>query len=560
MSLVNQIEFLTFLENKMPDFKELKSKGIAQYGEKNLFPNDLIYLLNKSAKHNAIVQQKTLYLVGGDVLGAPESLKASWNKYDTLQEFRYKCTMDVKTFGGMAVEVLYDRTGKPHYYHIDFSKIRTLNHMEYYYSDDWSKAKKDEYKVYAKYNPAIAKPGDRQLFYYREYRGGLDVYPLPEYYPALNYIDIDARISNFHLNNIASGFTAGTLLQLFKGEPTPEEARLFKRKFQRDYTGDSNAGSLIIQFNNPEEKEAMVTALQPNDFDKMYIELNKQVESEIFIAHQITSPMLLGVKEEGQLGGRNELSVAYEIFYRSYIKPNQQRLDAIYTMLMNDMGIAGEIETVRLEPLELDYVALFQAGILDRNETREKLGFGVVQQLSEVDEFESEMRVFGTFGDDENHFEFADLTDKELKILNVVNDNEKATVKEISEITKIKESEVKKILETLDQKGKIKWTGGAIKITDADVFPKLLTVMYKYSLRPDAPDLVKGGESRAFCTRLMDMGKYYTKEEIDKMSSILGYDVWKRRGGWYHNPKTDVNEFSCRHEWKPIVVRRKNNA
>jgi hypothetical protein len=41
------------------------------------------------------------------------------------------------------------------------------------------------------------------------------------------------------------------------------------------------------------------------------------------------------------------------------------------------------------------------------------------------------------------------------------------------------------------------------------------------------------------------------------MSSILGYDVWKRRGGWYHNPDTDVNEPACRHQWNPIVVRRK---
>ena len=84
--------------------------------------------------------------------------------------------------------------------------------------------------------------------------------------------------------------------------------------------------------------------------------------------------------------------------------------------------------------------------------------------------------------------------------------------------------------------------------------------MYKYDLRPDAPRLVPGGESRAFCKRLIELGKYYTREEIDKMSSILGYDVWKRRGGWYHNPKTDVNEPACRHEWQPIVVRRKDNA
>jgi len=521
MSSINNIEFLTFLENKIPEFKELKSKGIAEYGEKNLFPDDLIYLLNKSSKHNAIVQQKALYITGEDTLGVDQSIKDSWNKYDTLQEFKYKCTLDAKTFGGLAVEVIYDRALKPHFYHIDFSKIRTLNHMEYYYADDWSKAKKDDYKVYAKYDPETKQFGVKQLFYYREYRSGLGIYPLPEYYPALNYIDIDARISNFHLNNIASGFTAGTLLELFKGEPTPEEARMFKRKFHRDFTGDSNAGALIIQFNEKNEPGAKVTPLQSNDFDKMFIELNKQVESDIFIAHQVTSPMLLGVKEEGQLGGRNELATAYEIFYRSYIRPNQQKLDAIYTMFLNDMGIATKVETVRFEPLELDFVELFKEGIADRNEVRERLGLGVSVQMSEQSD-ESDMRVFAVFGEDEDYFEFEELNEKELKIVAAVKDNEIATLKELSTLTKIDEKEVKKILEVLDQKGKISYTSKAIKITDSNILNQTLVVKYKYGLRPDAPDLI-GDSSRPFCERLIKLGRVYSREEIEKMSAVLGF-------------------------------------
>ena len=556
MLSAKSIDFLTFAENKMPQFKELKSKGIVEFGEKNAFPEQLIYLINKSATHNSIVQQKVLYIIGEGVKGVPQEKIDQWNKYDTFQEFRYKITHDVKVFGGFAVEVLYNRAGVPSYYHIDVSKIRTLDHSQYFYAEDWSKAKEADITNYPAYNPNLAKPMTKQLYYYREYRAGLDVYPLPEYYPALNYIDIDARISNFHQNNIASGFSAGHILQLFKGEPTPEEARLFKRKLKEYHQGDSNAGSVMLVYNEKNEPAAELTPLMSSGLDTMFIELSKAVESNIFIAHQVVSPMLLGVKEEGQLGGRNELAVASELFYRQYVKPNQQRLDSIYTQFLNDMGIAADVETLRFEPVEIDYVSLFEKGIVDKNEVRQKLGLSVVAEFAEEDD--REMQIFKFFGDEETYFEFADLTEKELKVIEVVNENPKASLKEISEVTKIAEEDIDKILQVLDQKGKIKYTSKAVKILDADILKQTLVVRYKYDLRADAPKLVSGGESRDFCKKLISLGRVYSREDIDKMSTVLGYDVWKRRGGWYHNPNTDVNEPACRHEWKQIIVRRKN--
>jgi hypothetical protein len=553
-SLSKSLEFLTFVENKMPEFKELKSKGIIEYGEKNKFPDDLIYLLNKSAKHNAIVQQKVLYIIGEGVTGVSLARVEKWNKYDTFQEFRFKITTDVKVQGGFAVEVLYDRLGKPSFYHMDFSKVRTLNHTEYFYAEDWSKAKAEDIEKYEPYNLNTAKPMGKQIFYYREYRTGLGVYPLPEYYPALNYIDIDARISNFHQNNIASGFTAGHMLQLFKGEPTPEEARLFKRKFQNAYTGDSNAGSIIFIYNDNNETPAQLSPLMSNQLDTMFLELSKAVEQNIFTAHQVTSPMLLGIKEEGQLGGRNELATAYEIFYRQYVRPNQQRLDSAYTMFLQAMGEAGKVETVRFEPIEMDYAELFASGLIDKQTAQEKLGLPVTPVVTTFEETQDDIRYFALFGDDEAHFEFEDLTEKESKVITAIKDNDKPNVKNISELTKIPEKEVEDILKVLDQKGKVSYTNKAIKITDANI--ETLVVRYRYDVRADAPALI--GQSRDFCQRLMKLGKLYSREDIDKLSTILGYDVWKRRGGWYHNPNTDVNEPACRHEWRQVIVRRKN--
>ena len=48
-------------------------------------------------------------------------------------------------------------------------------------------------------------------------------YPLPDYFGAKQYIEIDTEISNFHYNNIKSNFSVGTIVTFFNGQPTQEE-------------------------------------------------------------------------------------------------------------------------------------------------------------------------------------------------------------------------------------------------------------------------------------------------------------------------------------------------
>ncbi len=98
-------------------------------------------------------------------------------------------------------------------------------------------------------------------------------------------------------------------------------------KVYLNYQGTDNAGGLIIQYNDPTEKESVISNLQPSDFDKQFDLLNKTVQQEIFVAHKVNSPMLFGVRVEGQLGGRTELIEAYEMFHHAYIEPRQQKIE-----------------------------------------------------------------------------------------------------------------------------------------------------------------------------------------------------------------------------------------
>jgi hypothetical protein len=85
-----------------------------------------------------------------------------------------------------------------------------------------------------------------------------------------------------------------------------------------------------------------------------------------------------------------------------------------------------------------------------------------------------------------------------------------------------------------------------------------LETRYKYAwIKPYSNSNIK--QSRRFCQimqRMSDAGKIYTRDEIDSISTMMNYNVWTRRGGWWRTP-SGVNSPSCRHTWEQLIVKRK---
>jgi hypothetical protein len=81
--------------------------------------------------------------------------------------------------------------------------------------------------------------------------------------------------------------------------------------------------------------------------------------------------------------------------------------------------------------------------------------------------------------------------------------------------------------------------------------------MYKYDVLPEyGPDKLIPG-SREFCVRMIELSRYYTRKDINRISSIMGYSVWERKGGWYTKPGTNTHYPSCRHTWMQVLVKPK---
>ena len=571
---------INFHDNKLPVFKENKAKGFVTFGADNLYPDFLVELFNKSPKHNAIVSAKASYVagIGTDVLGQnttdiakAEAKLKNINAYETYEELKAKIAYDAELFNGFCVEVIWNKakTAPSEYYHIPFKDVRKSLDGHYLYCEDWTDAKAERVH-YMPYNPITRE--SKQLYYCQFYRPGEGTYPLPDYVGALKYIEVDTEISNYYLNSIKNGFTAQTHIQLFKGIPTPEEARATARRFKENYQGTDNAGGLIIQYNDPTEKESVISNLQPSDFDKQFDLLNKTVQQEIFVAHKVNSPMLFGVRVEGQLGGRTELIEAYEMFHHAYIEPRQQKIDDVFSYLLEPIA-SVRLETINKPPIGLDYQALFTAGIIDRNEARKELGFDELEEplnvaLSKQNPFgwddERDLIVFNKYGEkaeefEEAKFEFADAI--ESAILNVLKENKGLQVGDIVNITKLDAKVVADAIAKLAKAELIKSYEDGLETTPKGLeeiknLQTELVVRYQYGLAPGITGGLLIETSRKFCTDVVNSGRVYSREDINMMSAELGYDVWKRRGEWYTNPTTGITTPQCRHIWVQKLLRR----
>lgn len=571
------LDRLSFAGISLPTFKENKTKGYTTFGEDNLYPQKLIDLYNKSPKHNAIVNQKSSYIAGeafeiiaSDTLNKAKAFDKlrNINAFEDYESFNTKISQDFELFDGYYIEVIWNRakTEIAELYHLPFQNVR-LGKDCAYYSEDWSNSREAVIE-YPMFNPTTRE--NKQIYAFKMYRAGQGKYPLPSYIGALKYIEIDVEIGNYYLSNIKNGFFAQTVIQMFKGQPTPEEMRIAKRRFKKNYQGAEaeESGGLIIMYNEQNEKPAEITNLQPSDFDKQFQQLNDQVQEEIFVGHRVSNPVIFGIATPGALGQRNEIIEGYELFQTSYIEPRQKIKDSSFNVVFQYMADA-KLKTTNKPPIGQDYILLFEKGILDKNEVRKELGFAVVEEvaMSKKQSDEDVLKMFAECGvskDDYEQCKFEFATASETAILQILNANEGITVGEIAKYVNIDAQKVMDAITQMIDDGLINSDNGKLSTSTKGTrelsksVDTQIELRYEYGL--DAaftgePELID--TSRDFCRQLIGLNRYYTRKEIDTISSRVDRDVWKERGGWYTIPDTTIHINHCRHAWNSKLVRKK---
>jgi ribosomal protein S25 len=657
-----EIKVLTFAEAKQPEYKEKKGEGYMQYGQNNDYPQYLLDLFNKSAKHNAIIRGKVNYIVGNGWAGEQPIVKKV-NREETLNDLTKKVALDLELFGGAYIQVIWSVMGGQvaELWHCDYTKIRTnKDNTQFWYKDDWKATRNQEKaEIYNAFNPA--NPQGVQILYVKEYRPGINVYSLPGYFGALNYIESDVEVSKHVLGNAQTGFSASKLITLPNGEPSPEEKRLVSKQFDNMYTG-ADGKKYLLAFVNDLTKKPIVDDLGASDLTKEdFSRVDELIQTNIFSGHQITSPDLFGIATPGQLGSRQQMRDSYEIFRNTYVHYKQMQIEGIFNMLGQYAGVTEELKLQPVDPIGIDFsesvikevapkewileklgidptkyglpieteqpmaasplsvnehikglkgrewqnmqriIRDFNKGKITREQASSMLKGGYALSDDEVAtwlgaeelEFnETDFQVFFEFGEDRSAYEvyksktrfsddkdfemFADVTQLQSNILDLIVKDKRITPEVIADTLKEDIGVVKRVIDTLTEKGFIKsnevkqgkgidsnviierqLTAPIGEIVEA-IKPQTSQILIRYSYEWKAG--FNDGDldtSRPFCKYLVTANKFYSRSEIEMMSARLGYSVWDRRGGWYTKPGTNTHSPSCRHEWRSNIVKRK---
>jgi len=398
--MANNFSILNFEANVVPVFKEARGKDWILYGAegeyKNRYPDFLLELYRNSAKHHAIINSKRDYVCGRgwsvDTSGMTTIQKARMdqfvkhpNAYESLDDILVKVAHDLELYGGYALEIIYDSIGEKvaATYHADFSKYRVSEDGScYYYSDDWSK-----------HNPEVEKietfnwkePGGKQLLYVKSYQPNCQYYPLPSYLGAINYIDLDRKVSDYFNKGISNGFMAGTLLNFNSGIPTEEEQQEIERMVKAKFTGTDNANSILLNFSDSRERSADIQQLNSNDFDKRFDLLNKTIQQELYAGHQISDPALFGIKEEGIFSSRNQLVDSFELFQNTYVNAHQQFIERTFNDLAALQGLEGRLTISDTAPISVQFSESTIVSVMTQDEIRERVGLPKLEEEQKVE-------------------------------------------------------------------------------------------------------------------------------------------------------------------------------
>jgi hypothetical protein len=595
-------------EHKTPIFKENERTDYVDYGQDNNYPDYLAYLYNRSAIHATIINSKNRYIIGEgwqvnpmlNTIDAAKATKAmkSVNSYQTLNELTEELGLEKLVYGGYAIRGKWNPLTKDiAWIKVQpFDTIRTNKQKtQFYISSEWTAEMSLSTRwrkgrgfppntiTLPKFNPAN-KEGEF-IFYVCDSRPQMKVYPLPEYEGGIAAIETDVEVKNFDLNNVKSGFAAGTMITFFDGEVENEEEQVeLERDIKGKVAGTDNGGEILLNWQMPGTAAPVITQLRTNELANQFEQLDPRVTSSIIMAHAITSPMLFGIKTEGQLGGRSELRTAWEHFYNTYVKPKQTKLEQDVNYIMSFFGLPENCYSIiGLEPIGIEIDLPTIQAALDPEEfkeyLRDKLGikkkdnfskhkfaedkllFELTNKLGvKADEYEIVMKGMG--------YDFeapGNLEGDNLKVYDALTEKPKISIAELAKLTKLSEGKLLQILENLNKANYI-----GLKITEVNGRPQIESkisivepeeqekgFILETKWRYEGP---KDSRNRDFCSKMLAANRLYTRAEIDQLENDMeeyNTSVWRYRGGWYHNPSLDVNTPQCRHFWEQVLTKKR---
>lgn len=597
-----------------PVIKEVQGKDWVEYGEDNNYFQYLIDRYNGSPTNNAILNS-LIDLTYGKGLDATDAarkpsefaaMKGLLNK-DCMR----KVVADYVMMGQCAVQVIYskDHNTIVKVEHIPVETLRAEKCNEdgdiegYYYAKDWSMVqsrKETPIRI-----PAFGTSNEGlEILYIKPYRAGFYYYSPVDYQGGLPYAELEEEIANYHINNIQNGLAPSMLINFNNGVPSEEERRQIEMQIATKFSGSSNSGKFILAFNDNKELAATIDPVQLSDAANQYEFLSRESMQKLMVSHRITSPMLLGIKDNTGLGNNaDELKTASILLENIVIKPMQEViLDGVDKILSyNDLSLNPYFKTLQpleFSELEVEKVEVIEeaTGVAPTTEAQEELiqkeaSYNGAQIASSLQIMQSVKD--GVLTTDQAITFLVQMLQFDPQVARALFAGNSSTIiaqmkshKFKSDVPEFTHEDEHKWIEALRGKGEVvdleEWELISDEVvSDPDNEDTHLATQYNFAVEDfsnaDEKSSSDSGlykiryaytrnisaNSREFCREMVSAangGVVFRKEDIDMMSfsGVNGqfapagksvYSIWKYKGGAF-----------CHHAWRRLVYFRKRSG
>jgi hypothetical protein len=529
------LEFIQLQSYTAPSIIEQKNKDWVQYGDDNNYYQYLIDLYHGSPTNNACIKgiADQIYGKGLEVTSTSRNLPG-YIEFKTMfsaDDLR-AVIMDLKMLGQASFQLVKSKDKKKYVKAKHFpqqtlrpAKCNDKGEIEkYYYYPDWANIKRGTqpteirawgYDQNANECILTIKPYSTGSFYFApvDYQGGTQ------------YANLEAEISNFHINNIMNGLAPSMLINFNNGQPPAEVKDTVEAQIKSKFGGSSNAGRFIISWNDGKDSAADITPVQLSDAHNQYQFLSSESMQKVMISHRVVSPLLLGIKDGTGFGNNaDELKSASILFDNVVIRPFQRLVIDAVTKVLNHNGYNLNMYFKTLQPLEFTDLT---GNVID-DETREE-ETGVSLSLKKK-------------------IDLADMTiadeDSWLEHLKSRGEIINTEVWELIDVTEVTDAD-EELRFNMAYENPNKKSGD-----DKGVYK----IRYRYG-----PHIV-ADNSRQFCSTMVQESKggvIYRREDILTMgdagvngqfapSGQSSYSIWKYKGG-----------VNCHHRWERLTFRRK---
>lgn len=302
------------------------------FGQDNLYPYVLMDMYTGSPFHAAIIDFKVRSIIPAfELTSKSKSLEDSIKIESIKKTIFNKANLTDILYNWILHERVYFYKDKSNVSVKDSQKLRhSIKGDTFFYNLDW-RQRRGQFEEFKKFDK-IRNPNDSIISFVKK-TPGFDIYPVPSYSTAANWIFLDSQIAFYQKQNMENSINPAAIIHFYKPGAGDEEKRELIEGLKTSYGSARNAGKTMVFVNTSREEKPDVEMMDANRLDRAFVSTQENIIKNVSYAHGI-NPAIMGIATAGSLGAKEELETAYSIYRQNYVEHVQYEVEDILNQLL----------------------------------------------------------------------------------------------------------------------------------------------------------------------------------------------------------------------------------